>query len=109
VIGHGPRIGQRQRNAPTYAQKSESYYCFFPNSVLSKTILEHADGLRCSRRHRSRVQARSIGAFEGRDVIGLAQTGTARPQALRAILNRLAPGKPAAPRRPARLILSATR
>jgi ATP-dependent RNA helicase RhlE len=48
--------------------------------------------------------------LEGRDVIGLAQTGTGKTAAFSLpILHRLAPGKPAAPKKARVLILSPTR
>jgi len=81
----------------------------FSELGLSKTILDTLDGLRLTTPTPIQVQAIPL-VLEGRDVIGLAQTGTGKTAAFALpILHRLAPGKPAAPKKARALILSPTR
>jgi superfamily II DNA/RNA helicase len=81
----------------------------FSQLGLSKALLDTLDGLHLTTPTPIQVQAIPP-VLEGRDVIGLAQTGTGKTAAFALpILHRLAPGKPAAPKKVRALILSPTR
>ena len=81
----------------------------FSELGLSKALLDTLDGLHLTTPTPIQVQAIPL-VLEGRDVIGLAQTGTGKTAAFSLpILHRLAPGKKAAPKKVRALILSPTR
>ncbi|WP_244577765.1 DEAD/DEAH box helicase [Hoeflea halophila] len=81
----------------------------FSQLGLSKALLDTLDGLHLTTPTPIQVQAIPP-VIEGRDVIGLAQTGTGKTAAFSLpILHRLAPGKKAAPKKVRALILSPTR
>ncbi|MEP3439632.1 MAG: DEAD/DEAH box helicase, partial [Hoeflea sp.] len=81
----------------------------FSELGLSKALLDTLDGLHLTTPTPIQVQAIPP-VLEGRDVIGLAQTGTGKTAAFSLpILHRLAPGKKAAPKKVRALILSPTR
>ncbi|WP_417412810.1 DEAD/DEAH box helicase [Hoeflea sp.] len=81
----------------------------FSQLGLSKALLDTLDGLHLTTPTPIQVQAIPP-VLEGRDVIGLAQTGTGKTAAFSLpILHRLAPGKKAAPKKVRALILSPTR
>ncbi|WP_420407057.1 DEAD/DEAH box helicase [Hoeflea sp.] len=81
----------------------------FSELGLSKALLDTLDQLHLTKP--TPIQTKAIPAvLEGRDVIGLAQTGTGKTAAFSLpILHRLAPGKPAKPKKARALILSPTR
>ena len=77
----------------------------FSELGLSKALLDTLDGLHLTTPTPIQVQAIPL-VLEGRDVIGLAQTGTGKTAAFALpILHRLAPGKKAAPKK-ARVLIS---
>jgi ATP-dependent RNA helicase RhlE len=81
----------------------------FSQLGLSKALLDTLDQLHLTTPTPIQMQAIPP-VLEGRDVIGLAQTGTGKTAAFSLpILHRLAPGKPAAPKKARVLILSPTR
>ena len=81
----------------------------FSELGLSKALLDTLDGLNLTTPTPIQVQAIPL-VLEGRDVIGLAQTGTGKTAAFALpILHRLAPGKKAAPKKARVLILAPTR
>jgi len=103
------RDWRRFAYAPMYAQNFESYSMLFSQLGLSKALLDTLDGLHLTTPTPIQVQAIPP-VLEGRDVIGLAQTGTGKTAAFSLpILHRLAPGKKAAPKKVRALILSPTR
>ncbi|WP_394688232.1 DEAD/DEAH box helicase [Hoeflea sp.] len=81
----------------------------FSQLGLSKALLDTLDQLHLTTP--TPIQTQAIPpVLEGRDVIGLAQTGTGKTAAFTLpILHRLAPGKPAGPKKARVLILSPTR
>jgi ATP-dependent RNA helicase RhlE len=87
----------------------ERHIMLFSELGLSKALLDTLDQLHLTKP--TPIQTQAIPAvMEGRDVIGLAQTGTGKTAAFSLpILHRLAPGKPAAPKKARVLILSPTR
>ncbi|OCW59164.1 DEAD/DEAH box helicase [Hoeflea olei] len=81
----------------------------FSELGLSKALVDTLDGLKLVKPTPIQAQAIPL-VLEGRDVIGLAQTGTGKTAAFSLpILQRLAPGKRAAPKKVRALILSPTR
>ncbi|MBU4527285.1 MAG: DEAD/DEAH box helicase [Hoeflea sp.] len=81
----------------------------FSELGLSKALLDTLDGLNLTTPTPIQVQAIPL-VLEGRDVIGLAQTGTGKTAAFALpILHRMAPGKKAAPKKARVLILAPTR
>lgn len=96
-------------HAPDACPHSESYSMLFSQLGLSKALLDTLDQLHLTTPTPIQVQAIPL-VLEGRDVIGLAQTGTGKTAAFSLpILHRLAPGKRAAPKKARVLILSPTR
>lgn len=97
------------KRTPRCLPPFERHIMLFSELGLSKALLDTLDQLHLTKP--TPIQTQAIPAvMEGRDVIGLAQTGTGKTAAFSLpILHRLAPGKPAAPKKARVLILSPTR